>query len=87
MAENSKFRSGYGRLKAKYAKLKAEKEELEKQLSDKDGIISKQGKTITELTANNATLQADARYYEDASKKYWHAMGIIRRWLYIRKNQ
>ena len=62
-------------------------EQLKQQLSDKDGVINKQAAKITELTAANATLQNDASFYEVASKKYWHAMGVIRRWLYLRKQQ
>lgn len=56
-------------------------------IRDKEQIIGIQANKITELRNLNANLQADARFYEELSKKYWFAMGSIRRWLYLRKQQ
>ena len=84
---------GYDRLKIKYAALEKQyKEEvcehkaLEDKYEEQSKTISLQSKTISELTAKKEAAENDVKYFKNANKEYWRAMGWLRRWLYERKN-
>lgn len=77
-----KPKNGFDRLKVKYAKLKEEKEEVERRAKDSDEIIRKQGTKISNLTADLANAQSEAREYRSKFEEAVRRMGWLRRLWY-----
>lgn len=74
-----KYKEALNDIQAKDAAYTRLKKELNK-------TIEKQGTTISQLTADKANLESDAKFHEASAKKYWNAMGCIRRWWYEKRN-
>lgn len=77
-----KPKNGFDRLKVKYAKLKAEKEEIERRAKDSDETIRQQGTKISSLTADLANAQGEAREYRNKFEEAVRRMGGFRRFIY-----
>lgn len=82
LVTEKKPKNGFDRLKVKYAKLKAEKEEVERRAKDSDETIRKQGTKISNLTADLANAQSEAREYRSKFEEAVRRMGWLRRWWY-----
>ena len=82
VAPEKKPKNGFDRLKVKYAKLKAEKEEIERRAKDSDETIRQQGTKISTLTADLANAQGEAREYRNKFEEAVRRMGGFRRFIY-----